>query len=315
MMQFANAADAARRRLGSCRQLRLGFGVRGNSSSSSLSAETVASLSAFRARLGVALPSSNEALLVALTHRSFVASSPNNASNSNSTTSDSDAEESQRNRILGARLLLFHVTNHVLLAHPRLPAHAVESLVEAYVGDRALADMGRISGIHHVMRWKKNKTLEEGLASVPGQAIAVARVVQALVGAIYHDQGARGVDEFIKRHVLSRVVDVASHLRLQVNPKGTLRAILKEQKRPSPVSRMLKETGRLSVNPVFIVGVYSGLEKIGEGYGSSIAMAETRACKNALERHFTKEVKDVQVPLDMLTEENLTFAEDSQQQQ
>ncbi|KAI8619647.1 ribonuclease III domain-containing protein [Chytriomyces sp. MP71] len=313
MMHFANAANAARRRLGSCPRLRLGAGGRAHSSSSSLNAETVASLSAFRARLGVALPSSNEALLGALTHRSFVASSPTNANNS--ITSDSDVEESQRNRILGARLLLFHVTNHVLLAHPRLPAHAVESLVEAYVGDRALADMGRITGIHHVMRWKKNKTLEDGLAGVPGQAIAVARVVQALVGAIYHDQGAKGVDEFIKRHVLSRVVDVASHLRLQVNPKGTLRAILKEQKRPSPVSRMLKETGRLSANPVFIVGVYSGLEKIGEGYGSSIAMAETRACKNALERHFTKEVKDIQVPLDMLTEDNLTFAEDTHPQQ
>jgi large subunit ribosomal protein L44 len=42
------------------------------------------------------------------------------------------------------------------------------------------------------------------------------------------------------------------------------------------VDRLVKETGRLSTAPVFIVGIYSGLEKIGEGYGSSLSMAETR---------------------------------------
>jgi large subunit ribosomal protein L44 len=39
---------------------------------------------------------------------------------------------------------------------------------------------------------------------------------------------------------------------------------------------LIKETGRHSASPVFIVGMYSGFEKIGEGYGSSLQMAETR---------------------------------------
>lgn len=39
---------------------------------------------------------------------------------------------------------------------------------------------------------------------------------------------------------------------------------------------LLKETGRISENPIFIVGMYSGVDKIGEGYGSSLKMAETR---------------------------------------
>jgi dsRNA-specific ribonuclease len=39
---------------------------------------------------------------------------------------------------------------------------------------------------------------------------------------------------------------------------------------------LLKETGRQSHAPVFIVGMYSGFEKIGEGYGSSLKMAENR---------------------------------------
>ena len=40
--------------------------------------------------------------------------------------------------------------------------------------------------------------------------------------------------------------------------------------------RLLKETGRLTNAPVFVVGVYSGADKLGEGFGSSLKMAEYR---------------------------------------
>jgi large subunit ribosomal protein L44 len=41
-------------------------------------------------------------------------------------------------------------------------------------------------------------------------------------------------------------------------------------------ARLLKETGRLSNSPVFVVGIYSGADKLGEGFGSSLKMAEYR---------------------------------------
>jgi large subunit ribosomal protein L44 len=47
---------------------------------------------------------------------------------------------------------------------------------------------------------------------------------------------------------------------------------------------LLKETGRLSISPVFVVGVYSGADKLGEGFGSSLKMAEFRAAEDALLR-------------------------------
>ena len=43
-------------------------------------------------------------------------------------------------------------------------------------------------------------------------------------------------------------------------------------------SRLLKETGRYSISPVFVVGIYSGADKLGEGFGSSLKMAEFRVC-------------------------------------
>ncbi len=40
--------------------------------------------------------------------------------------------------------------------------------------------------------------------------------------------------------------------------------------------RLLKETGRLSISPVFVVGIFSGADQLGEGFGSSLKMAEYR---------------------------------------
>jgi len=76
-------------------------------------------------------------------------------------------------------------------------------------------------------------------------------------------------------HVLSRAVDVNVHLNLK-NPKQKLFAITEKLKRKRPVARLLKETGRLSASSVFLVGIYSGMDKLGEGYGSSLEMAEER---------------------------------------
>lgn len=61
-----------------------------------------------------------------------------------------------------------------------------------------------------------------------------------------------------------------------VDPKRALREVVKRFGREMPQSRLLKETGRFSNSPVFVVGVYCGADKLGEGFGSSLKMAEFR---------------------------------------
>ena len=38
----------------------------------------------------------------------------------------------------------------------------------------------------------------------------------------------------------------------------------------------MRETVRLSNSPIFVVGIYSGADQLGEGFGSSLKMAEYR---------------------------------------
>ncbi|KAJ3059108.1 hypothetical protein HDU98_004900, partial [Podochytrium sp. JEL0797] len=118
-----------------------------------LSTAESAALAAFSARSGVAL-ASPKALQVALTHVSYVAPSTSSSDSSDapSTLSNDDASDlALRRGVLGQRLLAFHTTSWLQASYPRLPAAAVESLVHAFQGDKALASVGRSLGVQHVM--------------------------------------------------------------------------------------------------------------------------------------------------------------------
>lgn len=49
-----------------------------------------------------------------------------------------------------------------------------------------------------------------------------------------------------------------------------------------PVARVLSETGRHSRHPVYVVGIFSGTDKLGEAAGASLREAKTRAAIAAL---------------------------------
>lgn len=96
-------------------------------------------------------------------------------------------------------------------------------------------------------------------------------------------QGFAAARTFVHDTFLTRQADITSLLKFS-NPKYTLSATLAKYNRPAPVTRLIAETGRLSIAPIFVTGVYSDRSKLGEGYGSSLQMAEYRACEDALRR-------------------------------
>jgi len=83
-----------------------------------------------------------------------------------------------------------------------------------------------------------------------------------------------------------------------VEPKRALLEMVKKYDREPPKSRLLKETGRYSNSPVFVVGIFSGQDQIGEGFGSSLKMAEFRAAEDALARVYLTRTPDdlIQLP-------------------
>lgn len=138
---------------------------------------------------------------------------------------------------------------------------------------------------------------EPGLAKM--QAAAYASVVESIVGALYAHSGADIAKTFVKSHILSREIDLSRMFQFQL-PTRELAMLCAREGFEAPRARLESETGRRSRTPVFIVGIYSGEEKLGEGAGASLDVARRVASMNALKAWYMYSPGNkVRVPSDM----------------
>lgn len=105
--------------------------------------------------------------------------------------------------------------------------------------------------------------------------------VRALVGSIYVHAGSAEAKAFINAHILSRHLPIDRLFAIKV-PTRDLSRLCAREGFDRPVARLLSETGRLSISPVFVVGIFSGDDKLGEGSGPSLDEARMRAATSAL---------------------------------
>ena len=124
---------------------------------------------------------------------------------------------------------------------------------------------------------------------------ASSNFVRALMGAVYLHGGRVEAKNFYREHFMSRQLAMADLFNFRYPTRDLSRLCAREGFR-SPVARILSETGRKSRHPVFVVGVFSGTDKLGEGAGSSLDEARTRAAVAALKGWYLYSPADFRVP-------------------
>lgn len=147
---------------------------------------------------------------------------------------------------------------------------------------------------------RKPEQVEISAAQLEHQAFSSA--AQAVVGAIYTHCGREAAKAFVKSHILTRQIDPSVMFHFK-QPTRELSMLCAREGFTAPIARLESETGRLSRTPVFIVGIYSGNEKLGEGAGPSLNVARNKASMNALKAWYLYSPGNkVRVPSDMLEE-------------
>jgi dsRNA-specific ribonuclease len=126
--------------------------------------------------------------------------------------------------------------------------------------------------------------------------------VRALVAGVHMHSGAPAAKQFFKDHFLSRSLDMAKLFQFD-RPNRDLLLLCKREGFEIPIARLISETGRLSAHPVYVVGVFSGRDKLGEGVGGSLAEAKTRAAVAALKSWYLYKPLEVTVPSEAETPE------------
>mgnify|MGYP001773553314 CR=1 FL=1 len=116
----------------------------------------------------------------------------------------------------------------------------------------------------------------------------LANAFEALVGAIYLDQGKKVCEDFLEKNLFPLLEQLLKE-NLK-DAKTQLQELVQEKLKITPVYRVLEERGP-DHQKVFVVGVFLKEKMIGKGEGRSKQEAEEEAAKEALkEKDFLEKI-------------------------
>ncbi|MEK7099159.1 MAG: ribonuclease III [Patescibacteria group bacterium] len=204
-------------------------------------------------------------LTQALTHRSYLNENPSFRTGHN-----------ERLEFLGDAVLELVITEVLYARFPDKPEGDLTSFRAALVNARMLADVGLAIGINDYMLLSRGEAKDTGRA----RQFILANAFEALVGAMYLDQGYGPVADFITRVVLSRIPEVLDK-KLYKDPKSLFQEEAQERVGITPTYEVQREWGP-DHDRHFVIGAFLGNELIAEGEGPSKQIAQEEAARNAL---------------------------------
>lgn len=204
-------------------------------------------------------------LLQALTHRSYLNENPSFRVGNN-----------ERLEFLGDAVLELVVTEALYGRFPEKPEGELTSYRAALVNSKILSDVSVELGINEFLLLSRGEAKDVGRA----RQYILANAFEALVGAIYLDQGYNAAKDFIDRVLMPRLQEVLEK-RLYKDPKSLFQEEAQERVGITPNYDVLREWGP-DHDKHFIVGIFLGKELIAEGEGPSKQAAQEEAARNAL---------------------------------
>ncbi|HVX48489.1 MAG TPA: ribonuclease III [Candidatus Saccharimonadales bacterium] len=123
----------------------------------------------------------------------------------------------------------------------------------------------------------------EKQGSQRARAQILANTYEAVVGAIYLDQGYEAAKRFITESILSTFGEILES-GSWMDPKSHLQELAQSQENATPVYKVISEEGP-DHDKTFTVGVYVEGELKGQGTGPSKQNAQQQAAENALKKY------------------------------
>ena len=193
-----------------------------------------------------------------------------------------DATESyERLEFLGDAVLELTVSAHLYRQFPEADEGQLTKARSWLVRGESLARVARRWGLGELL------VVGRGVEASGGrdQDSVLAAAVEAVLAAVYLDQGMEAAREFITVNMIDELAEAT--LRLSKggappeNPKSRLQEFLQGQGRPTPTYRLTCREGP-DHSPVFSVEALVGEKVIGKGQGGKKSDAERAAAEDAL---------------------------------
>lgn len=209
-------------------------------------------------------------LITALTHRSYVNEHKKSASAHN-----------ERLEFLGDAVLEL-VTSDFLYRNYHQPEGIMTAWRSALVRTESIGAAGQKLGYDPLVRLSHG----EKQGSTRAHASILADCFEAVIGAIYLDQGYDAAAKFIGQHILTQIDQILADESWR-DPKSYLQELSQKYDGSTPQYRTIKEDGP-DHDKVFTVGVYVGGHLRGTGTGHSKQSAQTQAATQGVKYYKSK---------------------------
>jgi len=203
----------------------------------------------------------------ALTHRSYLNENP-----------DWPTSHNERLEFLGDAVLEIIVTVFLFEKYPDFNEGKLTSVRAALVNRSMLSRVAEEIDLKSAVFLSKG----EKQGSARSREAIFANAVEALIGAIYLDQGYEASENFIKQFVLKHLGLVMGK-KLYQDSKSLLQEIIQEKLKVTPRYKVMEEIGP-DHKKEFLVGVFFDNELIAEGKGVSKQDAEEATAEEALKK-------------------------------
>lgn len=225
----------------------------------------ITNLAPLEKKLGVVF-TNKDILHQAVVHRSYLNENPSFA-----------LDHNERLEFLGDAVLELVVTDH-LYHHYDLPEGELTNLRASIVKGEMLSRVAEELGLNDYLFLSRGERKDTGKARL----YILANAVEAVIGAVYLDQGYEAAAALIKQRFITKLPQVLE-LGLHIDNKSRFQELAQEKFRITPTYKVLEENG-LDHAKEFTVGVFVGSKKMGEGQGSSKQEAQQQAAKQALRK-------------------------------
>jgi len=205
-------------------------------------------------------------LRTAFTHRSFVNEYRGN-----------DIEHNERLEFLGDAVLELVVTDFLFEKYPDKTEGDLTAYRAALVNTNTISDAATQLGMNEHLLLSKGEARDTGRA----RQYILANTFEAVIGAIYLDQGYDTALQFIAQNIFPRVDEVVEK-RLWQDNKSRFQEEAQDQVSITPSYEIVKEEGP-DHDKQFTVAACLGNEQVAQGQGRSKQEAEQDAAAKALQ--------------------------------
>lgn len=187
-------------------------------------------------------------------------------------------DQNERLEFLGDAVLELAVTDYLYRNYNQAEG-VLTNWRSSLVNGERLASISESLGVYDFMYLSKGESQE---GNKKARQYILANAFEAIVGAVYLDQGYRMAAKFVYNHLIIHLEKIIAD-RSYIDAKSRFQEKSQETLGLTPHYRVLEESGP-DHHKKFIVGVYLEKELVASGEGYSKQEAQTQAASNALQK-------------------------------